>query len=156
MSNFQEIQGGAELDRKLQLLGKNAANKLMKKGLKAGAQLIAKEVKKKAPVLTGTLKKSIKVKTSKKKRGKKEIGFNVGFDTKKYPQLVAYAKGASSSLKTKKTTGKRYFYPAAIEYGTKNMEPKPFIRPAFNHTKGDAVRAIIKTTSDELLKVAGI
>jgi len=61
--------------------------------------------------------------------------------------LISYQMGSFSSLATKKTYGKRYFIPNAIEYGhafpgrggsknsPKDVPARPYIRPAFDRDK---------------------
>jgi hypothetical protein len=51
------------------------------------------------------------------------------------PQFDYYPVGASSSLRSRKTTGKKSYIPAAIEYGHDEARPIPYIRAAWAATR---------------------
>lgn len=53
----------------------------------------------------------------------------IEYDTKAYPLLITHSK----------KSGKRYFYPAAIEYGTARIKPRSFMKRAFEATKQQAI-----------------
>lgn len=130
MSFDMTIKGADELDRKLSQMEPKIAKKHMAKALRAGAKLVLQATRARVPVLTGALKQSLAVRVGKRKRGRKEQSIQVLIDTKKVPELVTIGKD-----------GKRYFYPAAIEYGTRRMAAKPFMRPAFDASKMEALNA---------------
>lgn len=84
------------------------------------------------------------------KRRKRTLGARVVFDTKKYGgQLIYYPENSFTDLKTKKTTGRRSFIPAAIEYGhklvifgketSKRVPPVPVWKTAFLQKAGEAI-----------------
>ena len=55
-------------------------------------------------------------------------------------KLVGFSKDSTFDVITRKRlSGKRYFYPASIEYGTKHISARPFIRPAWDTTKNAAL-----------------
>ena len=126
------IMGGQELDNKLQRLGSKVVKKHLTKALRAGAKLILADARSRVPVLSGKLKRSLAVRIGKKRRGVHEKTITVRPDSKKEPDLVTFGKD-----------GKRYFYPAAVEYGTRKRKAKPFMRPAFDSQKQKAVKAIM-------------
>jgi hypothetical protein len=86
-----------------------------------------------------------------------------------WPGFVTYGKGAKSSLKTKRVSGgKRYYIPAAIEYGhafpgrgrggrkgaPKDVAARAYMKPAFEATK-DRVIAVITQEIHHGLEIYG-
>ena len=96
--------------------------KIANASLRQGAKITQKAVKKEAPVKRGVLKRAVTVRV-KKGRKKGIFGFNVLFNIKKFPQLVYYTKGSAS--------GKRYFIPAAVEFGHGNAKKNRFMKRGF-------------------------
>lgn len=134
MSFDMKLEGAAELDRKLRELEPKIAKNHLSKSLRAGAKLVLQATKARVPVLTGALKRSLAVRAGKRKRGRHEKSVHVITDTKKVPELVKIGKD-----------GKRYFYPAAIEYGERHKGARPFMRPAFESSKMSTLNAIMTT-----------
>ena len=95
-----------------------------------------------------TLKKFLSLRNQKRKGLKRdEFGVNVLF-RKGNQELVYYPKGASSSLSTRKTTGRRSYIPAAIEFGHGNAAPIPFLRKAWFARQRQALDVVLKTMRD--------
>jgi hypothetical protein len=94
------------------------------------------------------------------KRGKK--GASVQIDETANDIFVEYSSGSSSDINTKKTSGKRYYIPYAIEYGhafpykggsgNKDVKPIPFMRTAFESSKGGIIGGFKKRIVDEIEK----
>jgi HK97 gp10 family phage protein len=109
----------------------------------AGADLIRNEAKMRAPVKSGVLKASIIVKRAEEK--------SKGAERQTY--LVLVRKGKKKYAKTrfnvrKDRVGKEYqtdgdaYYYKFIEFGTSKMAARPFMRPAFEAMKGQALDAM--------------
>ncbi len=71
-----KLEGAAELDRKLLMLGRAAAGKIVRPALRAGAKVIQVGAKTDAPKRTGKMARAIRVRAMKSKR-KGTIGINV-------------------------------------------------------------------------------
>lgn len=135
-----KLQGADKLFRQLRSLDRKVARKAMSRAMRAGAKIINAEAKARAPVRSGLLKKSIKTRMAKKrKRG--EIKFNVGT-----------SKGSYQG---------KTFYGAFVEFGwkvgseklgddRKQVEPKPFLRPAFDAKKHEAAQTITSVLKSEI------
>jgi len=126
-----KLEGAADFEKALDQLVAKVARKIVTQPIRKGTKTIAENAKARTPVRTGAMKKAITVRASKTKR-RGEISFNVIFDTKRYSRLVSHSKA-----------GRRFFYPAAIEYGTSRQAAKPFMRPAFDAQKAPALRTIM-------------
>ena len=79
------------------------------------------------------MRRSITVRAARKRR-RGVIDIRVLFDTRRFPQLIKTTK-----------TGRAYFYPAVVEYGSarRNVPPRPFMRPAWEARK-HLVYALVK------------
>jgi HK97 gp10 family phage protein len=116
-----EITGLNELNRRLKALGPFIASKVLGGAVNAGAQVIRKDAQSRTPVDTGMLQKSLFVKRLTAK----------DFPNAQY--IVGVRKG-------KKKEGA--FYWRFVEFGTKSMGARPFLRPAFEAKKNDAAETI--------------
>jgi HK97 gp10 family phage protein len=141
------VEGLHAIERLLDQIGKTAASKIIRKALRDGSKSILNTTRGLAPVDTGLMKKSLGIIALKRKRGR--IGFRVGF--KNVDQLVTYSKNKKKD-KSGKEVNQRYFYPSAVEYGTKKNPPHPFMRPAYEQNKEYALRDIRETLRIELEK----
>ncbi len=142
-----EVTGLQAIERLFNSIGKTAANKIIRTALRYGSKSILNTTRGLAPVDTGLMKKSLGIIALKRKRGR--VGFRVGF--KNAEQLVTYSKRKKKN-KSGKEVNQRYFYPFAVEYGTKKNPPHPFMRPAYEQNKEYAIRDIHETFKIELEK----
>ena len=130
-----EIHGFEELDAKLKRLSRGTAGKIMRRSLRAGAKIIAAEARARAPRQTGRLAKSIKVRAaSTRKRG--EVA-------------IVVRTGQSDNLFVGDT-----YYGAFQEFGTDYTLRKPFLQPAFEAGKQQAVNVIRQTVSAGIVREA--
>ena len=106
------VEGVDELVRKLKRLAGKATPAQARAALMAGAQPIQTSAVIKAPVLTGTLRRSIHTETA-------EVG-----------------DGAVARV------GTNVEYAIHQEFGTSRMRGTPFLRPAFDERRGEALREI--------------
>ncbi len=120
------LTGDKLLDRKLAQMDRKVQNKMVRDGLKAGLQPILDEAKANAPVKRGLLKRSLKIRGAKRRRG--TIGRAI--ITKE-----GFFKGEA-------------FYAGFVEFGTKFIKPRKFIKRAFDRRKQQA----LDTTRREMAK----
>jgi len=123
------IIGDKALERKLNAMDKKVAARNLKDALKESMEPVRDLSRRLAPTDSGLMKRSIRIGTRSNRRG---IAVFVRTGTRKQLKIPADAK---------------YYYPAAIEYGTRTMPPRPFLRRALARLKnavinrvGDAIR----------------
>ncbi len=127
------LLGAKKLEKKLTKLGKRIGKKVIKEAAKKALAPVQKLAKSRAPIDTGRLQKSIKIAVYSAKRGD-IFGAQVRTGTRKQLRIPPKAK---------------YYYPAAIEYGTGSRAPRSFLRSAM----GDMRRQVIGGFSGILKKV---
>ena len=138
MADFRlEVQGFADLERKLQELPAKLSKKAARKGLRAGAKIVADRAKQLVPTDTGRLRRSIKVRAG--QRSRKNISVLVLTGTREELGIPASARG---------------YYPMAIEAGSSKTPAQPYMRPAVRSEQGRAFRKIGEVTGEELEKEA--
>jgi len=152
------LEGFERFDRKLQGLEKKLAKKIVKKATREAAKVTLKKEKTNAKAMVGgklgnLIAKNMKVIVFKHQR-RGSFGVQIGIKSN-VPQFDHYPVGASSDLSTRKTSGKKSYIPAALEYGHDNAKPIPFIRSAWEATKARAVHVLgrnLKTGIETALK----
>lgn len=142
---YARVNGLAELKAALQGLSPKLRRQALRNALNAGARVFRDEAKRLAPVLKlstyaggsaarravrkpGTLRDAIRVRTSKLARRAGDVGVFVN---------VRPAKGAARGAKSQNDP----FYWRFVEFGTKKMGAKTFLRPA-TAKQPDALRAV--------------
>lgn len=120
------LEGVDELIAKLNAIGANV-NTLSNKALKAGAEPIFSEMVANAPVRTGKAKAELKIGKVKTKNGIKYL-------------LIGLDKGDISKA----------FYLKFSEFGTSKMPAKPFMGPAYEQKKTQALENIRKVLKEGL------
>ena len=126
-----EMKGLDELDRAVKKLPEKIQKRVLIGALRAGGRVIQKEAKARAPVKSGNLKRNISVVAGKSKKSA-PIG-----------QVQAEVFVA--------TTPKAW-YSHLIEFGTKHISAKPFLRPAFDTTHQEVLNAIGDKLAEGILK----
>ena len=106
-----------DLLRQLNKLPEKMQNRIIKGAVRASAKPIVQEAKRLVPVRTGNLKKSIGVSS---RRGSKTV-----------------VRVSVSPRRGGKHDG---YYGMWIEFGTKKMQPHPFLRPAFERKGADTIK----------------
>lgn len=117
-----------QLNKNLNSLGPKMAKKILNQSMRKGTKLVQRNAKQNAPRDTGKMARAITVRKSKTK-SRDIIKFRVFVDHNKLPDGP--------------------YYPAFVEYGTKDRPPKPFMRKTFDET-GEMAR---KLTEDEIRKL---
>jgi HK97 gp10 family phage protein len=130
-----KIEGIADFTEKLRSITPAMRKRVVRNALAAGARLVRDEAKRLAPVLrpgaaisapfrnVGTVKKAIRVRTSKADKRDGNIGVFVN---------VKPAKAGQRGAKNPNDP----FYWRFLEFGTKKMAARPFLRPAADKLGG--------------------
>lgn len=127
-----KVTGLDAIERKLARLSQLAQKRVMEDALRAGGEVIAEEARRLVPVRTGHLRDTIEVVTDSTKGG----------GVKAARVLVGPDQNAG-------------FYGDFVEFGTRRMAARPFMRPAFDtmaDAAQDAVAAHLATEFDRLAK----
>lgn len=98
--------------------------------LYAAANLIKKAAQARAPVDTGNLKAQVYV-----YRDRAPVGAN-----ERFMVTVRTGRKKGRILQLLRVSRKDAYYWFMVEFGTSKMSAQPFMRPAFEETKGDAVK----------------
>ena len=125
------VAGLRELQDKLRTLAPNIARNGLRAAVSSGAALIRNEARLKAPKDTGEMARDIQI-----KRERDSTDFRALYS-------VFVRSGKKSRLSGKgRNVGKDSYYWRFVEFGTCKMAAKPFMRPAFEAKKEEAVLAI--------------
>ena len=113
-----ELQGMQELLDSLTALGKKGS-RIENKALKAAAKPILDAAIANTPVLSGAGKAGLKISRVKTKGDTKTV-------------LIGIGKGDISEI----------FYMKFLEFGTSKMSARPFLQPAYESKKSEAIRIL--------------
>lgn len=135
MAELKHVKGLSELLAALDQLPDNVSKNVLRGMVNAGATVIKNEARAMAPVDTGALRQSI-------------IQKHIPEKSNKFVQT--YYVTVRSGPRFKKIGGKLTritgapdaFYWRFLEFGTKKMAAKPFMRPAFETRKYEAIEAM--------------
>ena len=133
------VTGLAELSKKLKEMPIKLAKNGLRAAVNAGAEVIRKDAVTRVPVLTGRLKKAIY------KKQIRELSNNV---------QQTFFVGARNGKKYKKADKDAYYW-RFLEFGTSKLPARPFLRPAFDTKKSQAVDAMAKKLKERIDKYAG-
>jgi HK97 gp10 family phage protein len=144
-----------EVQRVLTKLPVVMQRKVVVGGVRTAGNVIKKEAQKRVAVDTGMLKKSIAVRTAKKKDTKEgHVKFYIVPLTNVVINRRVKVGGQSAKLKAKVKSFHSHF----LEFGTKNMEARPYLLPAAEATTNTAVKAfqeyVFKRTEKEVARLA--
>ena len=147
------IEGLAQLDRALRELPQRIANRGLRASVYAGAKVIRDEARSRAPKAAqslgpkqpppGTLKRSVIMKHIRELSGGGRQTFYV---------LVRHGKKYRNQGKRGNLSQDAWYW-RFVEFGTVKMSARPFLRPAFDMKKNDALTAI-KTRLAERIEQA--
>jgi len=109
-------------------LDKKTGGKILRTAVRDSAKIIKKQAQQNAPVGTGALKRTMRVRKF-KTRNRQQV--TVGVMTGKRVKLNI-------------GEGSKYYYPAAIEYGSKkrNIQPSHFMRRALESKSAEAIQTM--------------
>lgn len=127
------VTGLKDLERRLNALEKDATKRTTaRNALKAGGQVLADKAKQLAPYEDGDLRDSIAVSTKLTKRQRSR-------HRKRDPvEVFAGAGGGSNAVQQ--------------EYGNLNHAAQPYMRPAFDSQKREALRVIVSDMDKQIDK----
>lgn len=124
-----ELDGLDQALRSVREMGRRAGGKVLRTAARDGAKVIKRQVAEMVPMKTGKLKRTLRVR---KFRTKQRNTVVIGVMTGKRVKL---------GIKE----GAKYYYPAAVEYGTKYRQARPFMRPALRRSDAQARRVFART-----------
>ena len=137
------LQGFEGLDKKLLNLERKVAKKIVSTATREAAKVPLMKVKANALSMIGRSMGKLIAKNAKvivfKHQRKGSYGVQIGMKPN-VPQFDYWPIGSNSNLTNRRTTGKKSYIPAALEYGHGNARPIPYIRAAWAATKNNAVR----------------
>lgn len=140
------------LESTLKELGDKESGKIVTGVLRDASKGMLKVTVAHAPVDSGLMKENLTYRALKRRRGR--FGFRIGFKNTR----ALIAKSADLPLygpyTEQQSQKKRYFYPAAVEYGTSHAPPHPFMRPAFDQYKDFAVKQIAGDLTQKVAEAA--
>lgn len=154
MAEFMRIEGLQELAAAMRELPQRVGRNALRAAVNAGASVIKKEATARAPKDTGALKANLYQKQIREKSGDMQQTFYVGVRK----GVAKYANNAANKRSGK--AGKAYkddgttFYWKFLEFGTSKMQARPFMRPAFELQKEQAVKAIAAKLDERIQKFA--
>jgi len=128
----EAVQGTKDLIKKLQTLKNTHARAAIRKGTRAGAKIVQAKAQDLAPLKTGLLKKEIKVRSL--RRSRRWIG-----------TMIRNA-----------FRGTQAFYGAFLEYGTKFIKARQFMKQAADQEGSralDKAMAVIKSEVESRMKI---
>jgi HK97 gp10 family phage protein len=142
------VLGLDKLDKRLKAMAKEASGEQIEAALVVGGLVIMSRAKELAPVLSGTLRRSI----------------HIGGYTDKSPDFGSSPNGAEyddiggnvgEGTQARILIGTNIEYGAAVEFGTGRQRPKPYLRPAFDQEKEQALSDVAETLSELIQTGAG-
>lgn len=133
------FSGFKELAEAMQALPQRVATNALRRSVAAGARVIRDEAKMRAPVDTGEMRRDIKI-----KRERVAAGLSA-----RYSVFVLSGKASRIAGKAR-NVDKNSFYWRFIEFGTAKMSAKPFMRPAFEAKKTEAVQKIADSLGEAI------
>lgn len=155
MADKIRINGLTQLNATLRQLPERLERNAILGALRAAGQVIRKDAMSRVPVLSqphphrkpGTVRRNITVKRSRKARNSVYVGV-AGLGRKSIAAFKAVGgkKGANNPDDP--------FYWIFLEFGTAKMPAKPFLRPAFEAKKFEALRRFEEYLKKRLVKEA--
>lgn len=130
------IEGLAELAKSLRAMPEDLSKNALRAAVRAGAATIREEAKAKVPVATGKLRSAIYLKQIREASSRLSQVFFVG--VRSGPKRRRNKKTGA----IEKDYSRDAWYWRFVEFGTRFMAARPFMRPAFERRKEAAVAAI--------------
>lgn len=149
-----DIKGLKELQNALNQLPEKIQGRPVRSAVGAAAKVVMDEAKRRVPIDTGQLCKAIYRGRSRSMSAKGKETYVVGIRKGK----AKYANTAKNRRmnrvgKSYQTRGEAYYF-RYIEFGTAKMAAKPFLRPAFESKKNEAVRVMQQRLLEAIDKTA--
>lgn len=156
------FEGGKALEKALRAIEKTAtARSTAEKALKVAAEPIAERARQMAPRDQGYLQESIKIATKanmgrgRTLRSRKDTVYAfIGIDGSVRPPTQSKTRRNKRKTRFLQNSGGVAAYAIFMEYGTWKDPPQPYMRPAFDGEKENAVKRIGPALWDEISKTA--
>lgn len=137
MADLVRVEGMSDIARNLKLLPEKLQAMHLKRAVASGAILVRNEARSRVPVDTGVLRKSVITKYANEQSSRQKKTYIVTVRRgKKYQRVKAKRGGKTVEINMDA------FYWRFVEFGTQKMAPQPFMRPAFEQRKRDALEAV--------------
>jgi HK97 gp10 family phage protein len=154
-----EVKGLTELLAAMKKLPGIIQQKCLRRAMVPGAQKIRDAARSGAREKTGLLKQAIRIAYNRQESTPSRAVYHVFVSMRVRKVGAAYAMGgrAIKKLKAKGNQGSvsgAAYYWRFIEFGTTKMSAKPFMRPAFDSTGGQAVETIKNKLAELIEKEA--
>lgn len=149
MSKPVRVRNLKSLDRKLAALGKLAQADVLERALHAGAQEIRNSAQEKAPFLTGTLRRSIHSETAEKSGSRVRVLVGTDLEYAAMQEFGGTIVPKSARRLVFEVDGKKVFARKVT------IPAHPYLRPAFDEQKGEAVRQFRLAVGDQIRAIAG-
>jgi len=144
MADAMKLTGFKELAAALRELGPRIARNTLRRSVSSAAVVIRNEARAKAPVDTGEMKKDIMIKRERDSKDQMSARYSVFVRSGKKSRLAG----------KKRDVNRDSFYWRFVEFGTSKMAAKPFLRPAFEAQKENAVKRIGESLDEGIQKAA--
>lgn len=132
-----EVQGLRELGEKIRQLDTDLRTGLLRASTGVAANSIRKEVEHRAPVRTGRLKRAVFVSRITRQSNDWQQTFAISVRKGKRYQNFTLKFGKNKG----QTVNMDAYHARFIEFGTRKMKAQPFVRPAFEAKRDDAIQA---------------
>ncbi len=149
MAETVTIHGLDTFAQALKVLPNNISRRVLRSAVAAAAKLVQDEAKVRAPVSTGPARKNHPPPGTLKRaisRGRSNRYSAPGKEV-----FHIFVRNAGSSAKGRKiVAGSKFdaFYWRFVEFGTSKMAARPFMRPAFEAKKEEAITTIAQVIAD--------
>jgi len=156
-----QIEGAKELENKLLQLETKVSRKIVRQGIRAAQKTLIPVIKGNLMAISrggGMAEKIAKALTVRAARRNPRGTYAVNVQLKDDPTFLRYPLGSFSNLETGKTTGKRSYVPAAIEYGhgkSKEQAARPYMRPAADATESSRIKILADNINKGLAEIWG-
>lgn len=144
MAEFAKLTGFKELAAAMKQLPERVARNGLRAAVSAGAAVVRNDARNRAPVDTGELKRDIMIKRERDTKSEMSARYSVFVRTGKKSRLAGKKRGVQRDS----------YYWRFIEFGTSKMAKQPFMRPAFEAKKAEALAAIGKKLNERIQAVA--
>lgn len=140
------IEGLDDLARALREMPKDVRENALRAGMRAGSVTIQREAARRAPVDTGRMQRNVYVKRIRELVTSVSEGWFVGV------RMGPKRKKDKTTGQMTKDYSNDAFYWRFVEFGTRHVMARPFMRPAFEAMKEAAVAAIAKRLQARIRK----
>lgn len=148
-----KVDGLKDILREIEKLGEKEARRMSNNALRAGARVVRDQVKANAaalddPATASHIAKNVVVRSMSKRKMQAleaDAGVRVG--------ILGGARKDDSDSGSNPNKGGETFHWRFLEFGTQNMPPKPFFRPAVVQSEAKAISAFFEQMKKEFDKI---